>query len=93
MFNPQYRLLITKKCFPSDQFICLGSQLISIVNLLKNIIPTHIWYGADVDATGKGAKELDINGFRLNLVGTDQQLVQYCSKITQFIWGYFWALI
>lgn len=89
MFNPRYRLLISCKSFPADQFICLGSQLIFIVNLLKNILPAHVWYGADVDAVGEGAKELDINGFRLNLVGTDQELVQYCSKITQFIWGVF----
>ena len=89
MFDPKYRLLIRTKSFPKDQFICLGSQLISIVNVLKNIIPAHTWYGADVDATGQGLKELNINGFRLNLIGTDQQLVEYCSKITQFIWGVF----
>lgn len=89
MFNPKYRLLITKKCFPSDQCICLGSQLISIVNLLKKVLPIHIWYGANVNATGEGANELDINGLQLNLIGTDRQLLQYCSKISQFMCGVF----
>lgn len=75
MFNPKYRVLLTNKCFPSDNFICLGSQLISIINVLKTFLPNHVWYGADVDAVGKGAKKFDMNSIQLKLIGTDLQFI------------------
>jgi hypothetical protein len=89
MFNPKYRALLTSKCFPRDNAVCLGSQLISIVNVIKNFLPRHIWYGADVDAVGKGATKHKVNNIQLNLIGTDLQFVEYCSEIKQFIWGVF----
>ncbi len=89
MFNPKYRVLLTSKCFPTDKVICLGTQLISIINFLKDFLPKHIWYGADVDAVGKGAMKTDMKDIKLNLIGTDFQFIQYCSGIDQFIWGVF----
>lgn len=89
MFNPKYRVLLTSKCFPRDKVVCLGTQLISIVNSIKIFLPRHIWYGADVDAVGKGAKKHNINNIQLNLIGADLQFVEYCSEIEQFIWGVF----
>jgi hypothetical protein len=87
MFKPKYRILITSKCFPQDEVICLGSQLISIVTSIKNDLLPHIWYGADVDAVGKGAKKY--NNIQLSLIGFDLQFINYCSEIDQFIWGDF----
>ena len=55
MFNPKYRILITSNCFPEDAVIGLGIQLISILNFVKNYIPPHIWYAADVEAVGINA--------------------------------------
>src|SRR5437868_4024019 len=89
MFNPKYQLLITGKCFPKEKSICLGTQLISIVNILKDFLPKHMWYGADVDAMGKGAMKTNINDAQPNLIGTDLDFIQYCSGIDQFIWGVF----
>jgi len=89
MFKPKYRILITSKCFPQDEVICLGSQLISIVSSIKNYLLPHIWYGADVDAVGKGAKKYNLNNFQLSLIGSDLQFINYCSEIDQFIWGDF----
>ena len=60
MFNPKYRILITSKCFPQDEVICLGTQFISIVKSVKDFLPRHIWYGADVEAVGKGAKKQNL---------------------------------
>lgn len=48
MFNPKYQLVITDQSFPQDDFICLGTQLISIVNFIKTFLPEHTWYGAAV---------------------------------------------
>lgn len=89
MFNPKYQILLTIKCFPEDKFICLGSQLISIVNALKDFLPKHMWYGADVDAVGKGAMQTNVNDAQLNLIGTDLDFTKYCAGIDQFIWGVF----
>ena len=89
MFDPKYRLLITTESFPEDQFICLGSQLILIINVLKEILPLHTWYGADVQAVGKGVADLNVTGFRLKLIGSDQHFALCCLNISQFIWGVF----
>lgn len=89
MFNPKYQILLTSKCFPDDKFICLGTQLISIVNVLKDFLPKHMWYGADVDATGKGAMQTNVNDTQINLIGSDLDFIQYCAGIDQFIWGVF----
>lgn len=89
MFKPKYRIIITSKCFPKEKFICLGIQLISIINSIKNILPNHVWYGADVEAVGKGARKYNIKGIQLNVIGNDLQFIEYCSEIEQFIWGIF----
>ena len=89
MFNPKFRVLITSNCFPEDKFICLGYQLISIVNSIKFFLPSHIWYGADVEAVGKGAMKHQLNDIHLNVIGADLQFIEYCSSIEQFIWGEF----
>jgi hypothetical protein len=89
MFNPKYRILLMSKCFPLDHVICLGTQLISIVRSVKDFLPQHVWYGADIDAVGKGASKYKRNSIQLNLIGADFQFVEYCSEIEQFIWGEF----
>ncbi len=89
MFNPKYQVSLKTECFPRDTFICLGTQLISIINALKDFLPKHVWYGADVAATGKGAMKTNINGFQPNPIGTDLDFIQYCTGINQFIWGVF----
>ena len=89
MFNPKYRVLLTSKCFPRDKVVCLGNQLVSIINFIKNFLPNHTWYGADVDAVGKGAKKYNLNNIQLNVIGNDLQFVKYCTEIEQFIWGVF----
>lgn len=89
MFNPKYRVLLTKKYFPGAKVVCLGTQLISIINFIKDFLPNHLWYGADVDAVGKGATKHNVNNIQLNIIGTDLQFIEYCSEVEQFIWGVF----
>ncbi len=89
MFNPKYRILLMSECFSRDRVVCLGTQLISIVNSIKDFLPQHVWYGADIDAVGKGAWKYNLNRFQLKLIGSDLQFIEYCSEIEQFIWGEF----
>lgn len=89
MFSPKYQLRITKKCFPNEKFICLGTQLILIINVLKDFLPQHMWYGADIEAEGKKASQVKMNSSQINLIGTDLDFIQYCEGIDQFIWGDF----
>lgn len=92
MFSPRYRLIIKKESFPKDQTICLGSQLITIVEFLKNILPSHIWYGANIEAVGAAASMYDLEDHTLKKIGDDSVLIKYCSGIVQFIWGVFLCL-
>ena len=89
MFNPKHRIVLTSKCFPTDKAICLGTQLISIVHALKDFLPEHLWYGADVVAVGKNATNSNVNDTQANLIGNDLHFTKYCSGIDQFIWGVF----
>jgi|GEM_PF-875160 len=89
MFNPQYRILLTSKCFPEDEVVGLGTQLISIVNSIKHYLVPHLWYGADIESIQKIPTKHDLNNIQLSVIGTDLQFIQYCSEIEQFIWGVF----
>ena len=89
MFTPEYRVVVTKNCFPSDNVICLGVQLISIIEFLKEFTPCHVWFCADVDATGENINQFNINACQLGLIGDSDQLIQYCLGINQFICGVF----
>ena len=89
MFNPKYQILLTGKCFPEDEAICLGTQLISIINSIESYLPPHLWYGADVEAVGRNASKLGLNDIHLRRIGSNEQFIEYCSEIEQFIWGEF----
>jgi len=89
MFNPKYRILLTSKYFPEDGVVGLGTQLISIINTIESYLTPHLWYGADVEAVGKGATKHGLNNIQLRGIGTDLQFIEYCSEIEQFIWGVF----
>src|SRR5690242_8728071 len=89
MFNPKYRILLTSKYFSEDGIVGLGTQLISIINSIENYLTSHLWYGADVEAVGKGARKYDLNNIQLREIGSDLQFIEYCSEIEQFIWGVF----
>lgn len=75
--------------FPTDENVGLGIQLVSIINSIKKYLAPHIWYGADVEAIGKGTKKYKLNTTYLNRIGTDLEFTEYCSEIEQFIWGVF----
>lgn len=92
LFNPKYRILLTNKCFPRDNFICLGSQLKSIIEKLSELIEPHIWFCADVDALSPMPEKLGIDSFGLKKIGDDSSLINLCENINQFLSGAFIAV-
>jgi hypothetical protein len=89
MFNPKYQLLIKKESFGQTKVVCLGSQLILIVNFLKNLLPAHTWYASGVEVEGKINKKNDFHSYQIKKIGDDSLIIQYCSEVRQFIWGDF----
>lgn len=81
--------MLTSKYFLEDRFVCLGTQLISIIKSIESYLAPHLWYGADVQAVGKGASKHGLNSIQLSRIGSDLQFIEYCSEIEQFIWGVF----
>ncbi|MDN3506643.1 MAG: hypothetical protein P0S96_05390 [Simkaniaceae bacterium] len=79
MFNPKYRKEITSEHF-KEEFACTGAQLISVVESLKGRLSSHVWYGADLRGAGHGG---------LQRIGADSELIEYCSKVDQFLSGVF----
>lgn len=92
MFEPKYLIELNKEAFPHDEFLCLGSQLKSIVKTLSELIEPHIWFGADVDAFSPVPQKLGINSFQLRKIGDDHSLVNLCENIEQFLSGVFIAV-
>lgn len=92
LFNPKYRILLTNKCFPRDSFVCLGSQLKSVIQKLSELIESHIWFCADVDALSPMPEKLGIDTFRLKKIGYSSSLINLCENINQFLSGVFIAV-
>lgn len=92
MFEPKYLILLDKKVFSSDQGICLGSQLKSIIENLNGLIKPHAWFCADVDACSPIPKKLGIDSFHLNKIGDNLSLIKLCNNIDQFLSGVFIAI-
>ena len=92
MFKPNFKLILDKDFFCPDKVVCLGSQMISIINFLKHILEPHTWYGADIDAFGKGVKKFTLDPKYIKKIGTDASLIKICSEIDQFLSGLFFAI-
>ena len=89
IFNPNCRILITSKTFLKGGVICLGRQLVCIINFLKALFPEHVWYGADVDGIGENTASSPLRNIQPSLIGTASDFAAYCLKIDQFMSGVF----
>jgi hypothetical protein len=76
------------ECFPRDISICLGTQLVSIVRSVTDFLPPHVWYACDVVANGQNIRA-GFNSAQLKKMGSDLDIIEYCSRINQFTWGVF----
>ena len=92
MFTPKFQTLLKKESFHPNKVVCLGSQMILIVDFLQDILVPHTWYGADVDAFEKKKKKFGLDSCFLKIIGSDLSLIEICSKIDQFLSGVFFAI-
>jgi len=92
MFKPNYLIRLDKKTFSSDQAVCLGSQLKSIVEKLNGLIKPHIWLCANIDAISPIPRQLGVDSFQLKKIGDTLSLVNLCENIDQFLSGVFIAI-
>jgi len=92
MFEPKYLIRLDKNVFFSDQAVCLGCQLKSIINSLSKLLEPHVWFCADVDAISPIPKKLGIDSFQLKKIGNDSYLIKLCENIDQFLSGIFIAV-
>lgn len=92
MFRPKFQLMLSKENFYPSTMVCLGSQMISIINFLETKLPPHTWYSADIDANGQGAKKYNLHSEVIKKIGTDSSLIKICAEIDQFLSGIFFAI-
>lgn len=89
MFKPKYRILLTSRCFLEDRVVGLGRQLVLIIDSIKCYLAPHVWYGADVEAVGKGSTTRHFKDIQLKKIGSDLEFISCCNEVDQFIWGVF----
>ena len=92
MFTPKYLIRLDKRTFFPDEVVCLGSQLKVIVNSLNELIESHVWFCADVDAFSPIPKNLGIDSFMLKKVESSYSLINLCENVNQFLSGVFIAV-
>ena len=92
MFAPKYLIRLDKNVFFSDQVVCLGYQLKSIIESLGKLLEPHVWFCADVDAISPIPKKLSIDSFQLKKIGNNSYLIELCENIDQFLSGVFIAV-
>lgn len=92
MFRPKFELMLSKENFSPSTLICLGSQMILLINFLETKLPAHVWYTADIDANGLAVKKYNLQSERIKKIGAGASLIQICGEIDQFFSGIFLAV-
>jgi len=80
MYKPKFLITLKANDFYPNNFVCLGSQLITIVRYLQPLLAPHIWLAADIDT------------FLLKKIGDDEAMIKMCAEVDQFLSGDFCAI-
>lgn len=92
MFKPKFHLILSTEHFYPSTVICLGSQMISLIDFLETKLPPHTWYSADVDAIGQTVRKYNLQSGIIKKIGTASSLKKICAEIDQFLSGVFFAV-
>ena len=92
LFKPKYLIKLKKDCFSDKSVACLGSQLIEFVDFLDQIIPPHVWYGADFDCCGNLQKVTEYTTGNFKKIGHSQPLKIIAKIVDQFLSGIILAI-
>ena len=68
MFNAKYGTRLQKDVFTQNYACCLGEQLLELLNFIKDLIPPHVWYGANIDTNFNYDDLLKFGSFTLNKI-------------------------
>jgi len=82
---------LKKDSFNNSYAACLGVQLFELLSFIENIIPRHVWYGADLDSTSND-EILSFTSFSLKKMGSISSLKKIANKTEQFWSGVFLAI-
>lgn len=92
MFKPKFHLILRADHFYPSTLVCLGSQMISLIDFLEFKLPSHIWYSADIDAMGEVIEKYDLQSRIIKKIGTAASFKKICAQIDQFRSGVFFAI-
>ena len=93
MFNANYLTLLSDNNF-NDNIVCLGKQVIEIIDFLEDFLPSLIWYGSDISITANADTVFLDEKFTLytpTKIGTSYDLKKESGKVVQFLSGVFIA--
>lgn len=92
MYKPKFLIRLKAENFPQSEAVCLGTQLITIIEFIKENFEPHIWLAADVDAFSDLPEKFDLHQLHLKKIGNDSSFIKLCKGITQFLSGVFFAV-
>ena len=92
MFNAKYLITLKRFVFPNSEFPCLGQQLLDILEFIKDLLPSHVWYGADIETNGESPWGLRMNSFELKRIGNFSAMEKIAQETDQFRSGVFLAI-
>lgn len=91
MYTPQYLIRLNSEQF-NDTVVCLGTQLLNIVDCIKDYLPEHNWYISDILINNSTEEILSFEPPNLKKIGNLKNFKEFVSQVDQFIWGVFIAV-
>ncbi len=93
MFEENYITLLSDNNF-NNNIVCLGKQVVEIINFLENFLPSLVWYGSDISITANSDTIFLDEKFTLytpTKIGTSYDFKKESNKVFQFLSGVFIA--
>ncbi|WP_158021830.1 hypothetical protein [Candidatus Protochlamydia naegleriophila] len=93
MFKANYLTRLLKNNFNSN-IVCLGIQLVEIVEFLETFLPSIVWYGSDISIISNTNNLFVDDKFSDYIpikIGSSYELKKQSSKVFQFLSGVFIA--
>ena len=92
MFDAKYVIFLNRLALSNSEFSCLGWQLKDILDVVKDLLPPHVWYGADIETNGEFPWGLGMNSFELKKIGDFSAIRKIAQETDQFQSGVFIAV-
>lgn len=93
MFKENYLTMIYNNNF-NNNTVCLGRQVVEIINFLERFLPSLVWYGSDISITANSTTIFLDEKYTLytpTKIGTSYDFKKESDKVLQFLSGVFIA--